>query len=134
MFQVTIYLIETNEDEYLGTSFYLGDPMRCLIVPSVAAPEHELIAAEGWAKSLGIYRRDLLKTKFNAPAQILERCTCAQSILDNQELSPAPRFLWPEYERETTHWILDNSVESWLISVKCPDIAPAESASALSER
>jgi len=133
MFQVTIYLIETNEDEYLGTSFYLGDPMSCLIVPSVAAPEHELIAAEGWAKSLGIYRRDFLKTKVNAPANIIEACTSAQSILDKQELSPAPRFLWPEYERETTYWILDNRVESWLISVTCLDIAPAESATGQSE-
>ena len=114
MFRVSIYEIEHNEDVHLPEGFSLGDVAHCLVACRSPSPTHRLVAAQGWEKFVGLSRRSFL-TRNGAPAHIIKGCTSANSI--RGQLTPAPRFLCPLACRETTHWILENHVESWLISV-----------------
>lgn len=117
MFRVTIRAIEANEDDQLPAAFSLGFPVDCLIVRDSFSPNHRLVAAQGWAKAIGSARRSFLEDQLGARDNIIDACTSARGILETQHLAPAPRFLAPMIGEEMTHWILDNLVESWLISV-----------------
>jgi len=116
MFRVTIRAIEANEDNQLPVTFSLGIPAYCLIVSVSASPDHRLAAAQGWVKAVGLARRTILM-ELGGPRIVIDACTSVARILDSQELTPAPRFLELIVGDETSHWILDNLVESWLISV-----------------
>ncbi len=116
MFRVTIRAIETNDDDLLPVTFSLGPPEDCLIVSDASSPDHRQAAAQGWVKAVGLARRTILM-ELGGPQLVIDACTSVSRILDSQELTPAPRFLEPMIGGETTHWILDNVVESWLISV-----------------
>ncbi len=59
----------------------------------------------------------MILMELGGPQLVIDACTSVARILDSQELTPAPRFLELMIGDETTHWILDNLVESWLISV-----------------
>ena len=116
MFRVTIRAIDVNEDDQLPVAFCLGIPADCLIASD--SPNHRLIAAQGWAKAIGLARKSFLKNQLGAREEIIDACTSVRGILDTQDLAPAPRFLCSPIGAETTtHWVLDNLVESWLISV-----------------
>jgi hypothetical protein len=117
MFRVTIRAIETNEDDQLPVTFSLGTPADCLIVSDSRSPDHRLAVAQAWAKAVGLARRSFLSNQLGARQGIIDACTSVRGVLDSQELTPAPRFLCPADGEETTHWLLDNLVESWLISV-----------------
>jgi len=116
MFRVTIRAIETNDEDQLPVTFSLGSSAECLIVSDSSSPDHRLAAAQGWAKAVGLARRTILM-ELRGPQLVIDACTSVARILDSQELTPAPRFLELMIGDETTHWILDNLVESWLISV-----------------
>lgn len=117
MFRVSIRPIETNEDVWLPIAFSLGDAAHCLVASRSPKTTHKLVAAQGWVKSVGISRGSFLKTQLGAPVNVIEACTSVKGILKTHDLMPAPRFLCPPDGGETTHWVLDNLVESWLISV-----------------
>ena len=117
MFRVTIRAIQVNEDDPVPVSLSLGAPASCLIVPGAASSEQRIVAAHGWAKTVGLGRRSFLLYELGSRQEIVDACTSVGGILEMHELTAAPRYLCPDTVDETTHWVLDNSVEAWLISV-----------------
>jgi hypothetical protein len=116
MFRVSVYYIETNEDPHLPDGFSLGDAAHCLVAYRSPSPTHRLVAAQGWVKCVGLTRGSYAKTH-GASANIVAAYASAKGVLEWHDLTPAPRFLCPPDYGETTHWILDNCIDSWLISV-----------------
>lgn len=116
MFSVTIRHIETSEDDQ-DPPLWIGDPIATLTIPSTIATEPKLAAAEGWVKSVGLARRAFLKETLNAPEYIIEGSTTVEGIFESDQLSPAPSYLCFERDNDLTHWVLDNMVEAWFISV-----------------
>ena len=121
MFSVTIRHIETSEDDQ-DPPLWIGDPIATLTIPSTVATEPKLAGAEGWVKSVGLARRANLKETLNAPENVIEACTTVEGIFESDQLSPAPSYLCFEEDNDLTHWVLDNMVEAWFISV--PSMAP----------
>jgi hypothetical protein len=117
MFSVTIRHIETSEDDQ-DPPLWIGDPITTLTIPSTVATEPKLAAAEGWVKSVGLARRAYLKETLNAPENVIEACTTVEGIFESDQLSPAPSYLCFEGDNDLTHWVLDNMVEAWFISVR----------------
>lgn len=124
MFSVTIRSIETSE-EGQGPPLWIGEPLTSLTIPSTAAAEPKLAAAEAWVKSVGLARLAFLTDKLHAPEKVIRACTTVEGILEHDQLSPAPPYLCFEIGDDMTHWVLDNNVEAWFISVRT--LGPSES-------
>ena len=116
MFRVTIRPINTNDENVFEFQFSLGDAVHCLATAYSPQTTDRLVAAQGWVKCVGLTRGSYAKTH-GASANIVAAYASAKGVLEWHDLTPAPRFLCPPDYGETTHWILDNCIDSWLISV-----------------
>jgi hypothetical protein len=121
MFRVAIrhvdYLSDSFEHIYPGldNAIFLGEPVRCLVASKVSSDER--IAAKGWVKSFGLERREFLKSN-GAPEWLIEASTSVDGILKAFDLVQAPGCFCPyDDDYKSKHFILDNHVECWLISV-----------------
>ena len=74
------------------------------------------VAAEGWIKSCGIPRRQVV-SKLNASEFIIKNCTDLEMNLAN--ISEAPDFLWSiwEFPRDGSLWVYYNLAETWFLHV-----------------
>ena len=129
MFRVTIREIHYEEKFGQTIEVSVRDATECLVVaPTLPSGRrlHKSVAAEGWAKAVGIARRTSL-SEFRAPQHIIEMCTSAKGFLRYGKIDEAPTFLLDFTQESGSHWLLDNRVESWLISVE-PIAVPANPA------
>lgn len=121
MYRVTIYTINCFEPvspSPVLMSCHLHQH-TCVLVPAGDDSHDPLrIAAEGWAKAIGIGRAEELRV-MNAPRDVVAACTTCEGILAQDCLRPAPSC-WT-LNPVATSWVLDNDVQCWLLSVEALD-------------
>ena len=130
MFRVTIREIHCEEKFGKTVEVSAENATQCLVVRQLlpGRASHRRIAAEGWAKAVGIARQAFL-SESRAPEKVIEMCTSARGILRSGQLHQAPQFLLDLAPENGSQWLLDNCVESWLISVE-PIAVPTDAPSA----